>query len=143
MTGSTVVLRRRPTGPAPVRARRVMPRVAAAVLAGHGALHLMGVALLWRLAQPGTLRYADVLPAAGPGVRTVVGAAWLAASVVLVVAAALVLAGRSAWRLAAAAGAALSAAVLVPAAAVAPVGLVVDSAIVVALAGSALARRRQ
>jgi hypothetical protein len=140
MTATSLV--RRPTKPARPGARRsdrTGRRIAAAVLAGHGALHLMGVALLWRLAEPGALRYADVLPTAGPGLRAVAGAAWLSAAVLLAAAAALLLARRPAWRPTAGVGAAVSAAVLLPAAAVAPVGLAVDAAVLLAVAWPALA----
>jgi hypothetical protein len=45
---------------------QISPRgVGAVVLAGHGVTHLMGVALLWRLAEPGQLRSTDAHPAPG------------------------------------------------------------------------------
>jgi hypothetical protein len=33
----------------------------AVVIAAHGLVHLMDVALLWKLGRPGQLRYADAL----------------------------------------------------------------------------------
>jgi hypothetical protein len=44
---------------------RLAAVAAAVVIAAHGLAHLMGVALLWKLGEPGKLRYADVVPAAG------------------------------------------------------------------------------
>ena len=38
---------------------------AAVVIAAHGLIHLMGVALLWKVGEPGGLRYADAVPATG------------------------------------------------------------------------------
>lgn len=34
---------------------------AAVVIAAHGLIHLMGMALLWKLGEPGGLRYADAM----------------------------------------------------------------------------------
>ncbi|MCW2678835.1 MAG: hypothetical protein JWM62_236 [Frankiales bacterium] len=106
-------------------------RAGAAVLAGHALVHLMGVALLWRLGQPGALRYADVLPGAGAATRAIAGAVWLSATLVLLLAARLLLDGRRSWRQAAGFGAVLSATALLPAAAVAPAGLVLDAVVLV------------
>jgi len=46
---------------------------AAAVLAAHGAIHLMGVVLLWHVAQPGGLHYSDMHPAPSSAAGFVVG----------------------------------------------------------------------
>jgi hypothetical protein len=72
---------------------------AAVVIAMHGLLHLMGVALLWKLGQPGGLRYADAVPAPGSAAAYVVGGLWLLAAVLFVAAAVLLMARRAAWRI--------------------------------------------
>jgi len=45
---------------------------AAVVIAAHGLVHLVGVALLWKLGEPGQLRYADAESAPG----STAGRAW-------------------------------------------------------------------
>ena len=82
--------------------------VAAVIIAAHGLAHLMGVALLWKLGQPGALRYADVVPAAGSAAAYLVGGLWLAAAVLFVAAGVLLAVGRPAWRLVALAAVAVS-----------------------------------
>jgi hypothetical protein len=72
---------------------------AAVVITAHGLIHLMGVALLWKLGQPGGLRYAPAVPAPGSTAGYVVGGLWLAAAVLFVTAAVLLAAGRAAWRM--------------------------------------------
>lgn len=128
---------------APVRQRTrttSLPRVALAVLlAAHGLVHAMGVALLWRLGEPGSLRYADAHPTLGSTAALWVGAGWLLAGLLFVMAAALVLARRSWWR-APGAAALLSLAVAAPSAATAAVGLVVDAVILGGIAIAAVAR---
>jgi hypothetical protein len=42
---------------------RMAVLAAAVVIAAHGLVHLMGVSLLWKLGEPGQLRYADAVPA--------------------------------------------------------------------------------
>lgn len=129
---------------APVRQRTrttSLPRVALAVLlAAHGLVHAMGVALLWRLGEPGSLRYADAHPTPGSTAALWVGAGWLLAGLLFVMAAALVLARRSWWRVPGAAAALLSLAVAAPSAATAAVGLVVDAVILGGIAIAAVAR---
>ena len=73
--------------------------VAAAVLiAAHGLIHLMGVVLLWRIGEPGQLRYADAVPAPGSTAGYLVGGLWLVAAMLFVASAILLAAGRSTWR---------------------------------------------
>jgi hypothetical protein len=71
---------------------RVAVIAAAAVMAAHGLIHLMGVALLWQLGEPGQLRYADAVPASGSAAGYLAGGLWLAAAVLFVAAAALLVA---------------------------------------------------
>lgn len=110
---------------------RVALPAAALVLAAHGLIHLMGVALLWRIGEPGELRYTDVWPAAGSTPGFVVGALWLAAAALFVVAAVLVVQRRS-WVLVGAVAAALSLVVLLPSASMAAFGIAVDVAVLAA-----------
>ena len=110
--------------------------LAAAVIAIHGLVHLMGVALLWRWGQPGELRYDDVRPDAGSTAATIVGAAWGVAMLLFLMTAALLAAGRPAWRPIGILAALVSIAVLLPSAGVAWAGLVVDGAVI---AGALLA----
>ena len=44
---------------------RVAVIATAVVITVHGLVHLMGVSLLWKLGEPGQLRYADAVPAPG------------------------------------------------------------------------------
>lgn len=113
--------------------------VASVVLAVHGLVHLMGVALLWHLGQPGTLRYADVSPSPGTRSAQLVGAGWLLAAALFVTSAALVLRHRP-WHPFALVAAVLSLAVLLPFAAPAAAGIAVDVAV---LAGLVLVARRR
>ena len=104
---------------------------AAVVIAAHGLVHLMGVALLWKLGEPGGLRYADTAPVPGSAAAYLVGGLWLAAAVLFVAAAVLLVAGRSAWRMTALAAVVVSVPVigLMPSQAVA--GLVIDGLVLV------------
>jgi hypothetical protein len=115
--------------------------VAAVVIAVHGLIHLMGVALLWKLSEPGGLRYADAAPAPGSAAAYVVGGLWLMAMVLFVAGAVLLVAGRAAWRMTALAAVVLSVLVigLMPSQAVA--GLVVDGLVLVVVTVSWLRAR--
>ena len=105
--------------------------MAAVVLLAHGLIHLMGVALLWRWGQPGELRYDDVRPEAGTTAAMIVGGVWLVAMLLFLTTAALLVAGRPAWRPVGLLAALISIAVLLPLAAIAWAGLVVDAAVIV------------
>ncbi|MGY2129581.1 hypothetical protein [Blastococcus sp. SYSU DS0617] len=124
------------------RLMRVLRLVTAVVLAVHGAVHLMGVALLWRWGQPGQLRYDDVRPEAGSTAAIAVGAAWLIAMLLFLVTAALLAAGRPTWRPVGLLAALVSAAVLLPSASIAWAGLVVDTAVLVGVAVTVAAAHR-
>ena len=120
---------------------RAIAAAAALIIAGHGIVHLMGVALLWKLGQPGQLRYSDTVPAAGSAAGYLVGVLWLVAAVLFLVGAALLVMDRSAWRLAALAGVAVSAPVIGLAPSKAMIGLVVDGLVLILVAVSWLRAR--
>uniref|UniRef100_UPI001A9D05AB hypothetical protein n=1 Tax=Streptomyces sp. YIM 98790 TaxID=2689077 RepID=UPI001A9D05AB len=63
-------------GPA-LPGRRAVAAVGGLVLAGHGLIHLLGTVLLWELAEPGRLEYADAVPAAGSVAGFAAGGLWL------------------------------------------------------------------
>ena len=119
-----------------LRWARLAVIAAAVLIAAHGLIHLMGVALLWKLGQVGQLRYATAVPAPGSTAAYLVGGMWLVAAVLFMTAAVLLAAGRAAWRLTALAGVVVSAAVigLMPGQAVA--GLVIDGLILALVAVS-------
>jgi hypothetical protein len=112
----------------------------ALVIAAHGLVHLIGVSLLWKLGEPGQLRYADAVPTPGTAAAELAGGLWLLAAVLFVTAAVLLATGR-AWRLAALAGVAVS----VPAIGLAPgqaaAGLAVDGLIMALIVVSWLRAR--
>jgi hypothetical protein len=113
---------------------------AAVVIAVHGLVHLMGVALSWKLGEPGQLRYAVLAPGSAAGYLA--GGLWLAAAVLFVTAAVLLVAGRAAWRITALAGVAVSAPVIGLAPGQAAAGLVVDGLVLVLVAVSWLRTRK-
>jgi hypothetical protein len=102
-------------------------------LAGHGLIHLMGVALFWRLGQAGELRYADALPAAGSPGGIAVGGLWLLAATLFLAAAVLLLGHSARWLPVAAAAAVVSVPAVLSMAAAAGAGLVADAAVLVAV----------
>jgi hypothetical protein len=118
---------------------RVALAAAAVIIAAHGLVHLMGVALLWKLGEPGQLRYSDAVPAAGTTAGYVVGALWLAAAALFVLAAILLVASRAAWRLVAVTAVGLSVPVIALAPGLALAGLVIDGLVLVFAAASWLA----
>ena len=129
----------RPTaaaGPIPVL-RQLARFAAAALIAGHGAAHVMGVSLLWKLGEPGSLKYADASPDPGTTAAYLVGGLWLLAGLAFVTAAVLLLAHKSVWRLAAASGVAISVPVVALRPAQGAAGLVTNG-IVLALVGLSL-----
>jgi hypothetical protein len=109
---------------------------AAVVIAAHGLLHLMGVALLWKLGEPGQLRYADADPAPGSAAGYLMGGLWLAAAVLFVIAAVLLATRRASWRIVALVAAAVSAPVISLASGQAIAGLVIDGAVLIGVAAS-------
>lgn len=128
----------------PVR-RRPLLRAAtwpvAVLLVGHGLIHLMGVALQWRLAEVGELRYAEAVPAPGSPAGLAAGAFWLVAAVLFVAAGVLLVRQRSSWGVLALAGAVVSAVVIGLHPAPAITGLVVDALVVVLVVGTWIAAR--
>ncbi|WP_448617730.1 hypothetical protein [Geodermatophilus sp. URMC 65] len=124
-------------------AHRSLRAVAALVLAGHGLIHLLGVALLWRWGQPGGLRYDDVSPAAGSLPGMIVGGVWLAATLLFLLTAVLLVGGRPAWRPIGLLAALVSIAVLLPSASIALAGLVIDAAVLIAVAAAVAASHRR
>jgi hypothetical protein len=107
---------------------------AALLMAAHGLVHLIGVFLYWRIAEPGELRYTDLSPEPGTVPALLVGAVWLAAAVLFVLAAASLLRRQRTWWWIALAATVVSLPVLVLAADVAPIGLILDGLILTALA---------
>jgi hypothetical protein len=109
---------------------------AATVIAAHGLIHLMGVVLLWKLGQPGQLRYVNSVPAPGSSAGDVVGCLWLLAAMLFVAAAVLLVAERAAWRATAVVAVVVSALVIGLAPGQAVAGLVADGLILVLVAVS-------
>ena len=146
-TGTATATVHQVTGSESVKARsgahRLLRAAGATVLAGHGLIHLLGVALLWRWGQPGELRYDDVSPAAGSLPGMIVGGVWLAATLLFLLTAVLVLMGRPTWRPVGLLAALVSIAVLLPSASVALAGLVVDAAVLIAIAAAVAAAHRR
>jgi hypothetical protein len=120
--------------------RAVVP-AAAIVMAAHGLVHLIGMILLWKLGQPGQLRYADAFPAPGTGPGYLAGALWLAAAVLFVLAAALLMTGRGGWRLPALAGVIISAPVIGLTPDESATGLAVDAVVLAVLVAGWLRTR--
>jgi hypothetical protein len=114
---------------------------AAVVIAAHGLIHLMGVALLWKLGQPGQLRYANAVPEPGSVAAYAVGSLWLVAAVLFVIAAVLLAAGRAMWRVTALAGVLVSAPVIGLSPGQAVAGLVVDGLVLALVTASWLRTR--
>jgi len=115
---------------------RVAVVAGAPVIAAHGLVHLIGVAVLWKLGEPGQLRYADAEPAPESTAGYLVGSLWLAAALLFVIAAFLLAARRPSWRIVALAAVAVSAPVIGLASDQAIAGLVVDGAVLIGVAGS-------
>ncbi|MGV8966438.1 MAG: hypothetical protein ACOH2F_09175 [Cellulomonas sp.] len=107
----------------------------AAVLAGHGVVHLPGVALLWRWGEPGPLRYADLSPVPGTGAGIAVGVLWLVGAVLFVLTAVSLLTGRDWWYRVMGVAVVVSCAALLPSASMklAAAGLVLDWILLVAV----------
>lgn len=125
----------------PVRSHGLARVAGAVLLAGHGLVHLMGVALLWRLGRPGGLRFDDVHPAAGSVAGLVAGGLWLGVTVLFVLSAVLLVARRRWWPVAFTA-AILSLAVLVPSVSITVAGIIVDMAVICAAAIAWVPQRR-
>jgi len=70
---------------------------AALLLAAHGISHVVGIELLWKLDQPGLLRYEATVPAAGTFAGYAAGSLWLIAMALFLVSAWAVLRSRRWW----------------------------------------------
>jgi hypothetical protein len=121
---------------------RVATVAVALFLALHGLIHLMGVALLWKLGEPGALTYGDAVPTAGSVAGYPVGGLWLFAGGLLVAAAWLLFARSTCWQLLAACGALLSSVVITLNPDQAVAGLVANALVLLLVAGSWLSARR-
>ncbi|WP_091445326.1 hypothetical protein [Geodermatophilus poikilotrophus] len=124
-------------------AHRLLRAAAATVLALHGLIHLLGVALLWRWGQPGELGYEDVSPAAGSLPGMIMGGVWLVATLLFLLTAVLLVARRTAWRPVGLLAALVSIAVLLPSASIALAGLAVDAAVLLAVGVAVAAAHRR
>lgn len=118
----------------PLSITRLLRVAGAAVLVVHGAIHAMGVALLWELGQPGTLNYADAAPTPGTAAAIVVGCLWALAGALFVVAGVMLATARRAWVGVALVAAIISVPVILPMAGQAPLGLAVSGAALVVCA---------
>lgn len=107
-----------------------------AVLGLHAAIHVVGAPLLWEVAEVGEFTFDMATPTAGTRPAIIVGAAWLAAAVVFVGAAAALAGRRRRWRLLVFAASVVSVPVLAIDVGDAGAGLVVD-VVLVAIASSA------
>jgi hypothetical protein len=115
---------------------RAASAAAAVIIAAHGLVHLMGVALLWKLGEPGQLRYSEAVPTPGSVAGYLVGCLWLAAAVLFVIAGILLVSRRAAWRVIGLIAVVVSAAVIALAPGQAVAGLVVDGLVLIFAAAS-------
>jgi Na+-translocating ferredoxin:NAD+ oxidoreductase RnfD subunit len=122
---------------------RAVPAVAAVIIAAHGLVHLMGAAVLWKLGEPGQLRYSEAVPTPGSIAGYLVGCLWLAAAVLFVIAGILLLARRAAWRVIGLIAVVVSVSVIALAPGQAAAGLVVDGLVLIFAATSWLASSRR
>jgi len=104
------------------------------VVASHGFVHGMGVALLWRLAEPGSLRYTDAVPRPGSVAGYASGLGWLVAGLAFVVGAVQLVRHDDRWLATVTLAAAASLPILSVMATQAPFGVAVDMATLVACA---------
>lgn len=111
------------------------------VLIGHGLIHLMGVVLLLRVAEPADLTYAAAWPAAGSAPAALFAVLWAVAAALFVLAGVRMVRNRP-WRAVALAGAVVSIIVIAPMAPAAPAGLVVSALALAFAVWIGLGRRR-
>jgi hypothetical protein len=110
--------------------RRFLAVLGGSILAAHGLAHLIGVASLSELFEPSNLRYGHAVPTLGTVPGYFVGALWLVAAALFVIAGAQLIAGRGRWATVAVAGVALSTPVMVLDPRQAVAGLVVNAFVV-------------
>jgi hypothetical protein len=118
------------------RIRRLAERFripVAIVLAAHGAIHLMGFALLFTIVRPSGLTYADMRPSPGTAAGEAVGVAWLAAALLFIAGAFLLATRRHGWDRVTLAAVVVSLPVLAAVAGTAAAGVAVDGAVAAAL----------
>lgn len=115
---------------------------AAVLLAAHGAIHGMGFVLLWRLTEPGELRYTDSVPEAGSAIGFAVGLVWLLAGALFVYGAWLLSLRAERWLPVVTAAALASLAVLVLMTGETAIGVAVDAVALVVCGVLWLRRRR-
>ena len=96
-TSAPTALPRAAARPTRITAPLIALIPAAAVIAGHGAIHLMGTAALWQIGEPGELRPADMVPAVTSWTAAPAGGVWLLAAVLFVAAAVALVARTPAW----------------------------------------------
>jgi hypothetical protein len=107
--------------------------VGVTILSAHGLLHVFGVMLLWKVAEPGRLRYEDVAPAPGTAAGYVVGAMWLLAALLFWFAALALARRRERWWVITLGAVAVSMAVMALDLGRATAGLAIDGLIAVAV----------
>ena len=112
-----------------------------ALLVLHGVIHTVGFLLLWRIAELGEFTYDMATPDAGTWPGRFVGAAWLAAAALFVVAGLLLTVGRPSWRAPTLAGVIVSIPALLVDIGDAPAGLIVDAVLLVVLVAPRLSGR--
>jgi hypothetical protein len=99
--------------------------------------------VLWKLGEPGQLRYSGTVPTPGSIAGYLVGCLWLAAALLFVIAGILLAARRATWRVIGLVAIVLSVAVIAPAPGQAVAGLVVDGLVLIFAATSWLASSRR
>lgn len=115
------------------RLYRLAQLAGAVALAGHGLIHLIGVALLWQLGETAGLALGDVRPTPGSGWGLAVGGVWLLVTALFLTAAVLLLRRSARWWVFAGVAVVASVPVLLPMAAATGAGLVVDLAVLAAV----------
>lgn len=120
----------------------------AAVIIGHGLIHLMGTMLLWHLGRPGDLQYGDMVPGTqssiaillGASIATLAGTEWLAAAVVFVAAGIALIIRQRIWLWLTLGGVLLSLPALIANAHLTAAGIVMDCQLLVVIAAAQIPR---
>jgi hypothetical protein len=121
--------------------RSVTRRIGGALLALHGMIHTIGFLVLWRITEIGEFTYDTATPDAGTWPARFVGVGWIAAAALFVVAGVLLFRGRASWRTLALAGLVVSTPVVLVGIAEAPMGLVANAIVLLALVAPKLTTR--
>ena len=101
-------------------------------LIAHGLVHAMGVVLLMKWGETKELGYADTHPNPATGAGYAFALLWLLATVLFVVAGVLLIQRRASWMMIVLPAAVLSIVAIVPMASSAPLGLLIDVAVIIA-----------